>query len=167
MSSCNVIGFFPLISGTRVTSKKIDTTVYHQHYHMTINCQNSFHIPALVCVYSPPGDINPSLDITIAFILAKAIFPLNKPAMLDAIQLSITPGDPKSNFYEDNIPNVPYPYIYDVGHVSGSYYSLGDARPGKTIDSCAFPVALSEYVQNNVQGFSIEYVNTILFFCIY
>ncbi|KAI0668642.1 hypothetical protein C8Q78DRAFT_1081033 [Trametes maxima] len=76
---------------------------------------------------APPND-TPLPDDTIIFLVAKLHLWPNDITLLDAIQLFPVPGDPSSEFYQDNIPDMPYPNIYAIGVVQGKHEVLANGK---------------------------------------
>lgn len=174
MTSCNVVGLFPLINGRRVSVLKNDKTHYFHQYETTITCLNDHRIPAVIRVYSPPNDVISAPDNSLALVCALAAFKTNSPVLLDAFIFFVLPGDPtspsysvslsfilhfqSSNTLQDNAPDFIHPLLYVIGHVSGAPYSLNDLTEEKFAASRAFQVTTADFVQGAKHTSFIEYV---------
>ncbi|KAJ7118237.1 hypothetical protein C8R44DRAFT_561531, partial [Mycena epipterygia] len=101
MSSFNAFGFFPLTGGKHVATQLPGATypIHHCHYTTTLKSSDDIYIAATLRVYSGAGDA-PVPDNTIAFIVTKAFAPTGKPVELEALYMSVMPGDVNSEEYE-------------------------------------------------------------------
>ncbi|KAJ7090858.1 hypothetical protein B0H15DRAFT_837109 [Mycena belliarum] len=93
----NVTGFFSLSNGVQVQSQ---CGGCHNKYTTAISCHLSGKtVNADLRVYSPPGD-EPVKNGMIVFVVAKASFPSNGSAIMDAAHFASFPGDPAALDYE-------------------------------------------------------------------
>ncbi|EMD31001.1 hypothetical protein CERSUDRAFT_36819, partial [Gelatoporia subvermispora B] len=101
MSSLTIVGFFALANGERVVSTKPNSTVRTAHciYTTAVQCSPSVALPAQIRVYSPQNDV-PLADGLVAFVVAKAAFPLHESVLLDAYFVVPLPGDPTKEEYD-------------------------------------------------------------------
>ena len=118
-----------------------ETRVHHTHYTTSLQCVDGTAAPTLLYVYSTSSDVLLPNN-TVAFVIAKTWIPLHNIAILDALYLTKVPGDPNSEMYKDNVPDIPIPFVQGVGQVTGCTNVL----PGTKIN--CFPVNVSEYVQD-------------------
>lgn len=151
MSCFFIIGFFALAEGRRVATNRLtsNTKVWHRHYTTTIQCSSGVVLPADLRVYSPVNDVG-LRDFTVAFVVAKAYTPLNDTIQLDAHFLVPFSGDPDSDEYQDSIPDMPYPFVFGVGHVPKRFELLPDGK------SKGFAVSFSEYVRDSVRHSAVQ-----------
>lgn len=152
MSQLIVFGFFGLGAGRRVSTLKpgSSTKVYHVFYSTTVQRVSADPCPAEIRIYSPYGDtILP--DNTVAFVVAKAQFPVNEPVLLEASTLIPMPGDPSDEDYELSLPDCPFPHVIGVGHVPSAAISLPGASKSK-----AFNVNCSDFVRDQVVSSSVQ-----------
>jgi hypothetical protein len=152
MSSFTMIGFFALASGRRLQTTKPGTTTrtWHAHYTTTIQCISPPYLPADVRIYSPINDVlHP--ENTIAFIVARVHVPSTGDILLDALRIVPCPGDPSHDLYDENVPNFQFPMVYGLGIVSSPHETLSNG-------SCAFSVALTEYVRDANQQSNVQCV---------
>lgn len=142
-----ISGFFALSSGRRLRtevgrSNGTSQGVYHVHYNSTVQCSQSGPVSAEIRKYSPPGEcVLP--DDTIAYVIAKAYVPasaLLDPVLLEAVHIAAEPGDPKSESYEDSVPDFLFPTVFAHGAVCEEPKT--DAR-GVVL----FPLAVSDYIR--------------------
>ncbi|KAJ6466371.1 hypothetical protein C8R45DRAFT_839115, partial [Mycena sanguinolenta] len=148
-----VTGIFSLRDGRKVSTPRAGASaVYHNHYITAIQCMNGRRIQGQLRVYSPHTDpILPNDTVILAF--AKALFPPGRDAILDVFRVSVFPGNPASETYEDSMPDLPVPVVHALGHVSGPHHTLDDGHSSR-----AFPVTIGDYVHNSSQTCQIEAV---------
>jgi hypothetical protein len=152
MSQLMVFGFFGLGAGRRVSSLKTGTStkVYHVFYLTTIQQLSTDPCPAEIRIYSPYGDtILP--NNTVAFVVAKAHFPVYEPVLLEASSLIPMPGDPSDEAYEVTLPDSPFPHVIGVGHVPSAAITLPGANKSK-----AFNVDCSDFMRDHVVMSSVQ-----------
>ncbi|KAJ7242526.1 hypothetical protein C8J57DRAFT_970073, partial [Mycena rebaudengoi] len=128
-----ILGFFALIDDNRTSSTGNNKIVYYCHYNTAIQCQDGTRILAKSQVYSPPSQTGPLPDGTVAFVMAKAIFPSSvsaqNPVAMFALQFMALPGDPiKTVMKYEHIPGQPHAWVYGLGHVAREPLTLNDAR---------------------------------------
>lgn len=154
MSSFTLFGLFPLSGGRSVSRPKpkdSNATYRFFLYRSTIQCVSGAEIPAEVSIFPEPGQ-QPLPDNTVAFLLARAYIPDSGDAILDVIHMYPFPGDPTSDHYEDNIPDILHPYAVAVGHVSGNGIVLADGQ------SKSFPISASQYVRDGPRASTLRSV---------
>ncbi|KAJ7076564.1 hypothetical protein B0H15DRAFT_790418 [Mycena belliarum] len=92
----NVTGLFSLSNGVRVQSQRGSC---HNKYTTAISCLSGKTVNADLRVYSPPGN-KPVKNGMIVFVVAKASFPSNGSAIMDAAHFAPFPGDPAALDYK-------------------------------------------------------------------
>jgi hypothetical protein len=158
MSSFLMFSFFALTAGHRETTEKLGRDdkvikVTHVHYKTTIQCVSGTDAPADLAVFASAKDPIAN-DDTIAFVIARAYLPANAEAQLDAYHLAVVPGDVNDERYEDNIPNMPYPFVTGVGEVISRDKVLEDGN------THAFDVDVCEYVTDGIVHSTVQCVST-------
>ncbi|KAJ7098073.1 hypothetical protein B0H15DRAFT_772501 [Mycena belliarum] len=143
----NVTGFFSLSNGVRVQSQRGG---WHNKYTTAISCLSGKAVNADLRVYSPPGD-EPVKNGTIVFVVAKASFPSNASAIMDAAHFAPFPGDPAALDYEDAIPDFTVPSINGLGHIQRAHSTLDDGAR-------VFPVTVGDFVSHTNQTCTVECV---------
>ncbi|KAJ7233633.1 hypothetical protein C8J57DRAFT_1729387 [Mycena rebaudengoi] len=126
--------------------------VHHVHYITSLKTpsDDSASYPAATLrIYSAAGDA-PLPDNTVAFVVAKAFAPTNKPIELDALFLSAVPGDPNDDDYDERVPDFPV-FIYGVGHIPANHVPQSFDDGGK-----AFTLSLTEYVAGGSKSSTIQ-----------
>ncbi|KAJ7661570.1 hypothetical protein DFH06DRAFT_1325849 [Mycena polygramma] len=94
----------------------------------------------------------PLPDETVILAFAKALFPRNRVALLDVIRMSVFPGDPTADTYQDVMPNLTVPVLQALGHVSGPEHKLSGPTASR-----AFLVTIGDYIFNSNQTCDVEY----------
>jgi len=152
-----IVGLFGLTNGHHVrTPKPNDPTVsvFHAVYTTAIHFPSGPSLQAQIHIWSPSNDVLHMND-TVALVFAKAFVPPNPDpstiVLLEAYYIYSFPGDPASDTYEDGIPNMPYPFIFGLGTVSGTQASFND-------DHVGFPLTLTDYVRDGNKQTTIQYV---------
>ncbi|KAJ7095528.1 hypothetical protein C8R44DRAFT_749085 [Mycena epipterygia] len=157
MSSFNILGFFQLKSGRRVSLQKTDSTylTYHAHYNTNVWCINNTCIPADLRMYTT--STTPLLpDGTVAFAVctAHSTATTSPPAnnlLLEVITFIVLPGDPSSSTYNDQLPDERTSLAYGVGRVSGNHQILDDGHSSRIIT-----VGVSDYVRGDTKASTIN-----------
>ncbi|KAI0640433.1 hypothetical protein C8Q79DRAFT_921702, partial [Trametes meyenii] len=139
---------------TRPSSTSSTALAFHCYYATAIQCASGDSIPAELRVYSPPND-TPLPDDTIVFLVAKLHLRPNDSALLDAVQLFPVPGNPSSETYQDNVPDMPYPNIYAIGVVQGKHEVLADGK------SRGFTLNVSERVHDTAKDSILQCVLSV------
>ncbi|KDQ23458.1 hypothetical protein PLEOSDRAFT_162504 [Pleurotus ostreatus PC15] len=150
MSTVTIFGFFGLAnSKPSVSQSSGSSRSYHTHYSTVIQCSAGCSLPADVRIYAPLT--TPALpDNTVAFIVARAHFPPDEPAALDAYHIIPMPGDPNSDAYEDSLPDCPFPFVFLIGHVPVEPVVNGNIK--------TTTVHAQEYVRNTIRLSTVECV---------
>jgi hypothetical protein len=155
MSSLILVGFFGLAQGRRnsATHGVSDKRSYYAYYSTAIRCASPPSVGAELRVYTPP---NTTLfaDGTVVFAVAKAYVPASGDALLDAASVYHVGGDPCSDTYEENIPNLTCPFVIGLGAVPSNPSTISDG-------SRVFDVVVSEYVRDSAKVSTIQYVHPI------
>ncbi|KAJ7270321.1 hypothetical protein C8J57DRAFT_1508351 [Mycena rebaudengoi] len=156
-TSFNILGFFSLIGGNLTSTSNNNKSIFYWNYNIAIQCQDATRILAYIQVYSPPSQTTPLPDGTVAFVMAKAIFPASvssqNPVAMHALQFVVLPGDPTQDSYDDHVPDQLPAWVYGIGHVTGEQLTLNDGK-----NSRVFPVTVGDFVQKSVQTFIVECV---------
>ncbi|KAG6825580.1 hypothetical protein H0H92_003200 [Tricholoma furcatifolium] len=124
MSVFCMVGFFVLNDGHRVMTPKlvngVERNVYYIHYTSSIACSLGSSIPADIRIFSStpdPSAIHP--HGTVAFVSAKVQTPSDDGmAFLDAYYVVPFRGDVNDDFYQEPIPDLRYPLVFVIGHVT-------------------------------------------------
>lgn len=167
MSMTVVSGLFVLSNPIRIAaaSDKPNAPKNYIQYSTSIITQNEyFHdFPATLRYYSPAkpfkndkrtylGEL-PSGTAVIS-IAKLAIVPSKEQrisnAVLEAIDMFPVPGDVNDDEYEDRAPSFQFPYLFGVGHITGSGTDLGGGA-GRV-----FPAVVEQYVCGSSYTFDIE-----------
>ena len=118
----------------------------HIHYDTTVTCLEGLPIPADLMVDCSPTE--PVLqENTAAFMIGRTFVPSRSergPILVDAVQVSLIPGNPQEPSYERHIPSFPIPVVIAQGSVASA----------SSTNSCAtlsFPLAVSDYVRSSVK----------------
>ncbi|KAJ7291834.1 hypothetical protein C8J57DRAFT_1492299 [Mycena rebaudengoi] len=147
-TSFNILGFFSLIGGNRTSTSNNNKTIFYWNYNTAIQCQDATRILAYIQVYSPPSQTTPLPDGTVAFVMAKAIFPASvssqNPVAMHALQFVVLPGDPAQDSYNDHVSDQLPAWVYGIGHVTGEQLTLNDGK-----NSRVFPVTVGDFVQKS------------------
>ncbi|KAJ3017519.1 hypothetical protein NUW54_g564 [Trametes sanguinea] len=69
--------------------------------------------------------------------------PTSGDFLLDAISLYPVPGDPSDDAYQDNVPDMPYPFLSLLGCVTSQAVVVSGSRH--------FPVRVQEYVRDETR----------------
>lgn len=118
----------------------------HVHYDMTIACLDRQPIPADIIIKCSPTQ-SVLQDNTAAFVIGRTFVPSRSersPILLDALQVSLIPGDPDQPSYERHLPSFPVPVIITQGSVASA----------SSTDLCvtlSFPLTFSNYVCSSIR----------------
>ncbi|KAJ7237837.1 hypothetical protein C8J57DRAFT_1087194 [Mycena rebaudengoi] len=108
MSSSNILGFFQVKSGRRVSSQKPNSSylTYHAHYSTHVWCTDNTSITAELRMYtSTTTPLIPDGMVAFAVCTAQHSPSTNtqittpNPLLLDVLTFIILPGDPNSSTY--------------------------------------------------------------------
>ena len=151
--SFSVIGFLGLANAERVASSKPNgKEVWHCFYTTTLQCSSGIDIPAKIRIYSPFNDVVHVND-TVAYVIARAFCPPNKPVLLDTYHIFPVPGNPANGAeYKSRVPDCPHPFVSGIGIVSGRAKVLADGV------TKFFPVVVSDYVQESKKVSTVQFV---------
>jgi hypothetical protein len=161
MSSFSIIGFFGLASGRHISlPRPSDSSLSTNYvvYTTSIQLNPTTAVPAEIRMWSPRNSIVHS-DDSVAFIIAKAFVPAPHAAsatvLLDPYFIHVFPGNPQDDSYKDSIPDLPFPYVYALGTVTGTHTVL----PNQHI---SFPLQLTEYVRDENKTSVIQSVSLFI-----
>lgn len=157
MSSCEITGFFCVARGNRLRVNKpirgpsptsASAGTWYALYDSTVSCMNDSFASAELRVYSPPSEaIHP--DGSIVFVIGKAFIQTGQNrSLIDVSHMHVLPGDVTSPDYQDRAPGFRHSFVSAIGSVCGEHNVLDDR-------SRVFPVAVSEYVRDEVKSFQI------------
>ena len=154
MSLFMIVGFFALTNGKHMPSTKTlpsGTTVRTNHiqYQTFLQCQSDHHINSELRVFAPArAAVLPNM--TVAFVIAKAHVSSGEGSILDAYVVVPFPGDPSSNEYEDAIPDVPNPFVFVIGQVTG----VDTSNPTRPLIN----IVTTEYIQDQFVQTNLQFV---------
>ncbi|KAJ7893656.1 hypothetical protein B0H14DRAFT_2559640 [Mycena olivaceomarginata] len=166
MSSFNILGFFQLKAGRRVTVNKLNSTyaTHYAHYSTHVWCTNgtvNTTIPAEIHVYIT--STAPLLeDGMVAFAACTAQSTAVPPATnslpsntltLDALTFMVLPGSPDSDTYNNQLPDEFTSMVYGLGRVSGSPQTLDDGHGSRAVT-----VAVSDFVRGETKASTVQCV---------
>ena len=141
-----ITGFFVVRSGNRNNAQR------HACYDSALACINSPSVPAHIYIYNP---VSPALipDNTIVWILGKIYYPPPgdcQPAVIDAVEFGVLPGDPSSATYIAGMPNFCQPAVTIAGIVSSG---------PQPVDAGAieFLLTTQEYVHGDTKTSTVMY----------
>ncbi|KAJ7710940.1 hypothetical protein B0H17DRAFT_1124021 [Mycena rosella] len=153
MSSFNILGFFQLKGGRRVSTQKPESTflIWHAHYNSNIWCTTAnSRVPAEIRLYT--SSTTPLLpDGTVAFAMCAAQLSANHRFFLDVPTLIVMPGDPTSSTYDDHLPDENTAFTYGVGRISGGSQILDDGHSSRVVT-----VAVSDFVRGETRTSTIQ-----------
>ncbi|KAK7022214.1 hypothetical protein R3P38DRAFT_3195598 [Favolaschia claudopus] len=149
--SCVLAGFFPVRQGTKTTVSRGEKSTPYFVYETTLYCLNGVRSAAALRVYA--SESYPVPDDTVLYVVAKAVFPVGQNILLEAIRAAPVPGDPSSDEYQLQIPDMMVPTIVAVGHVSSMQQKLSDKYSSR-----AFTVNTGDYVRDQRQTCTIQAV---------
>ncbi|KAJ7689854.1 hypothetical protein B0H17DRAFT_1134783 [Mycena rosella] len=153
MSSFNILGFFQLKGGRRISTQKPESTflTWHAHYNSDIWCTTAnSRVPAEIRLYT--SSTTPLLpDGTVAFAMCAAPSSANHCFFLDVPNLIVMPGDPTSSTYDDHLPNENTAFTYGVGRISGGPQILDDGHSSRVVT-----VAVSDFVRGETRTSTIQ-----------
>ncbi|PIL35222.1 hypothetical protein GSI_03012 [Ganoderma sinense ZZ0214-1] len=160
-STLVVQGFFQLCNPSRVKSpRRTDPSVstFHYKYDTALQCVDNSGLSAKVRFFSPPGNV-PITERTVCFMEAKAFISRHRgPVFLEGIRLAPVPGDPTSDDYQSNVPDLTYGLIHAIGIVQDV---SSDARAGQNrhfrlqLQPCVMPAAVARW-----RNIRLPHVNT-------
>lgn len=143
MTSTLIFGFFPLLSGVRVSSarKSGEGTTTHVEYDSFLP-SGAVQTPCKLRHWiSPSGSV--LRDNTVAFLVGKMQAPPNEPVLIDVHTMHPVPGDPAGDNYEDSIPDFNTPWVVVLGHATTAAATLPDGI------SRGFTLTASEYIRGS------------------
>ncbi|KAK7000718.1 hypothetical protein R3P38DRAFT_2392441, partial [Favolaschia claudopus] len=144
-------GFFPVRQGNKTTVTRGEKSTSYFVYETTLYCLNGVRSAASLRVYA--SEPSPVPDYTVFYAVAKAVFPVGQNILLEAIRAAPVPGDPSSDEYQLQIPDMMVPTIVAVGHISSTQQKLND-----TYASRAFTINTGDYVRDQRQTCTIQAV---------
>lgn len=158
MSFLLFLGLFSLRGGHSVETTFTKRTgdkgiVKHTHYGTAVACRHPPQLPADLRIYARSGDRVYS-DNTVAIVVAKGHIPAPDVAgdlLFDAMDFAPFPGDPSAPDYDKTLPDLPWPWIFGLGDVSGPSNELPNGQ-------VTFPVTASDYVRGTSKQSTILYV---------
>ena len=161
MSCCEITGFFCIARGNRLRINKplrgpsastASTGTWYALYDSTISCVNESFASAELRVYSPPSEvIHP--DGSIVFVIGKSFIQTGQNcSLIDVSHMHVLPSDISSPDYQDRAPGFSHSFVSCIGLVCGEHNVLDDR-------SRVFPVAISEYVRDEIKSFQVMSVS--------
>ena len=115
--------------------------VYYTYYTTSLQCIEGSSLPAELRFYCPSPNETILPDDTVAFVIAAASTNASAEVTLESFYVSAVPGNPSDDAYEENIPNVPIPFVFGLGQVIRvNQGSLGDNWK-------SFTVSVGDYVR--------------------
>lgn len=158
MSALFVDGFFAVKSGRRVILQRVvnETTIKtnYIHYQTALQCMSGASYAAELRVFATSqSTILP--DDSVVHVLAKAEINPGTDAFLEANSLTVIPGDPASDDYEDHVPDEPF----------ANFFILGQVMKETPLDmkSSMYTIMVSEYVKD---GPSQSLIQLVAFFVV-
>ena len=152
MSSIQVFGLFPL-SGGRLSnerSTKSTATYYYIYYRSTITCSSGKSLPAEIRIYNESSQ-QPLPDDTVAIVSGAVAIPPSGDVLIEANYIFPVPGDPNSDDYDDHLPDMLYPLVIVLGHVSANGVVMPDGV------TRSFPVEGAGYVRGASVSSTVGY----------
>ncbi|KAJ7303476.1 hypothetical protein DFH08DRAFT_622113, partial [Mycena albidolilacea] len=163
MSSFNILGFFKLKSGRRISVQKPNSTyfTYYAHYDTKIwNIDNSAFPADLRVFIRSNAPLLP--DNTVAFAVctvqsiatpSTAQSTATNSLVLDALTFVVLPGDPSTDAYNDQLPDERTSMVFGVGRVTGSPQTLDDDHSSRVVT-----LAVADYVCAETKTSTIQCV---------
>ena len=153
MSTFFIVGFLAVKSGRRVILQRVinETTVKSNyiHYKTALQCTSGTSYAAELRVFATTqSTILP--DNSVVHVVAKAEINPGSDAFLEANSLTVIPGDPSSDDYEDHVPDEPYPHFFVLGQVM--------KETPLDMKSSAYTIMVSEYVRDGPSQSLIQFV---------
>ncbi|KAJ7301082.1 hypothetical protein DFH08DRAFT_671426, partial [Mycena albidolilacea] len=158
MSSFNILRFFQLKGGCRVTHQKPHTNfpTHHAHYNTNIWCTNSTITADLRIHITSTTPLLPDGTGIFAVWTAQSTIIVNPPHTflnLDALTFVIIPGDPNSDRYDAHLPDERTSMVYGLGRVTGSAQTLDDGHSSRVVT-----VAVPDYVRDETRVSTLQCV---------
>ncbi|KAJ7362702.1 hypothetical protein DFH08DRAFT_1025080 [Mycena albidolilacea] len=135
MSSFNILGFFKLKSGRRISVQKPPGTMLT----MIKRSGTSTKAPSPPSVFSSQAML-PCCRI-IRSLLRSALYNLLQPHLLPN-PLPPIPGDPSTDAYNDQLPDERTSMVFGVGRITGSPQTLDDGHSSRVVT-----LAIADYVR--------------------
>ncbi|KAJ7806595.1 hypothetical protein B0H14DRAFT_2610349 [Mycena olivaceomarginata] len=136
MSSFNILGFFKLKSGRRISVQKPNSTcsTYYAHYDTKIwNIDKSAFPTDLRVFITSNAPLLPDDRVAFAVCTVQSIAApstaqstATNSLVLDALTFIVLPGDPSTNAYNDQLPDERTSMVFGVGRITGSPQTLDE-----------------------------------------
>ncbi|KAF8143484.1 hypothetical protein K438DRAFT_1875824 [Mycena galopus ATCC 62051] len=149
MSSFNIVGFFQLKDGRRVSVSKPNSNylTYFAHYNTNLRVFITSNTPML-----PDRTVASAVCTAQSNVTAPtAESPASNSIFLDALTFVVLPGNPSTDSYNDQLPDEFTSMAYGVGRVSGSPQVLDDGHASRVIT-----VGVSDYVRGDTKASTVQ-----------